>query len=902
MTAPVGSISDVASGIQWRDLVDQLMAIEQSRSLTPVNNARDAANKKVGAWQQFQGLAAKLRDAAAVLKDSAAYTAATVSVPSSAASALSASASASAVPGRYDVDVLQLARTDKVGGAVVTDPAVALGATGSVVVNGRAVSIGATDSLNTIRDKFNAANTGAAPSGVTATILGGKGAARLVLTASDTGADGVELADGTAGTLAALGLDDGTASANIRMSGEMQSYRATSATIAIAVSLGVTVPTPSTMRVGGTVISVDLALDSLSAIAARINLALGQSDAARIVTETANGRTQSRLVTTVPVEPDATVDAAASARSLQLLGFTRSGRGGVAQVVASASAYTDGGVPATTTSLLSSLGTSGGGLNLAVGDVISLQGTRGDGTAVNRSLTVGAGTTVQDVLNAMNNASGGLGGGTRTATASLAVDGRIKVTDSLTGDSLLGISLTVAKAGGGTSTLGAFGTTNGVVGRTVSISSGQDASVKVDGRVFNGRTNSVSEAVGGVTLDLRATTTGAPVSITVQRDTDTIVKNVQAMTAAYNTLRSWVTTNTAAGSVLALDGTVRTMASTITSGILTSVTGLPSGSASNASLFGLEHDKAGVLSVNVAAFTKALTTQPAAVQGIFGQTGDATDSEVSFVTAGVRTQPSATPYALAITQAATQASASGAVWSTYATTGAPDTMTITDRSGGSVASILLANGDSIDTVVARLNAEFGARGLGISASKSVDSRLRLQAADFGSAAGFTLAYTPGVGGDGTAALGLAAGVTSGLDVAGTINGIAGTGAGQALTGGSGDASDGLVVRYTGTTARAAGTVRFSLGINGLVARLADALSAGGSTSTGGTSNTDTQITNLQKRISSLALQVNDVQSRLDARKATLTKQFIAMESAIARTNAIAASLTSQINGLTSRSN
>ena len=290
---------------------------------------------------------------------------------------------------------------------------------------------------------------------------------------------------------------------------------------------------------------------------------------------------------------------------------------------------------------------------------------------------------------------------------------------------------------------------------------------------------------------------------------------------------------------------------------------------------------------------------------MLGQTGDATDGEVSFVSSDNRTQPSATPYGVAITQAATQASASGAIWATYATTGTADTMTITDRASGAVASILLSNGDAIDTVVARLNAEFGARGLGLAASKTVDSRLKLDVSEFGSAAGFTIAYTPGVGGDGTAGLGLAAGSTGGLDVAGTIHGVVGVGAGQSLTGAVGagpgiDPAAGIVVRYVGSTARAAGTVRFSLGVNGLLTRLTEVLSAGGTTTSGVTSSTDLQITNLQRRSSTLAQQMTNITSRLAVRRATLTAQFVAMESAIARTNAIASSLTSQINALSSQ--
>ena len=73
--------------------------------------------------------------------------------------------------------------------------------------------------------------------------------------------------------------------------------------------------------------------------------------------------------------------------------------------------------------------------------------------------------------------------------------------------------------------------------------------------------------------------------------------------------------------------------------------------------------------------------------------------------------------------------------------------------------------------------------------------------------------------------GIAAQRYSGLDVAGTINGVAATGRGQYLTGASSDASAGLIVRYTGTTTGSAGTVALSLGVGGLTNRIATGLNA-----------------------------------------------------------------------------
>lgn len=895
MTAPISSVSGLSSGIQWQDLVKQIIAAEAAREVDPLSSAKTRAGSNQVSLRTFAGVAGALQTAANGLSDPAMFSATTVSVPSSGSGILTATGSATAVPGRYDVETLQLARTDKVGGLVVTDAAAALGVTGSVLVNGRAVSITGSDTLQTLRDKVNTANTGANASGVSAVIQGGLGGARLVLTAGDTGRDGIELADGTAGALVALGLADGSTQGNVLPTGEMQSFRVSSSTAAVASLLGVQLPTPSTMRIGGQVINVDLSIDSLSAIVTRINVALGRPDAARIVSETANGRTQSRLVSSVPVEADGTVDAVASAATLAVLGFSKTGRGGVAQVVASGSAFTDGVSAATGSTLLTDLATSGGSLSLAVGDVLQLQGKRGDGSTVARTLTIGAGTTMQDVLTALNDGTSGFGAGARPATASVDGSGRLRLTDGVNGDSQLALAITVQRVGGGTSTLGAFGTANGTVGRSVAITAGQDATARVDGRLVSGRTNALANGVAGVTLNLQGLTTGTPVTLTVSRDTTGITQRVNQMVSAYNAMRTWVNTNTAPGGSLANDATVRGMMTTLTNSIIATIPGLSSGVSGVASLYGLQHDKAGVLSLDATRFAESLASQPTAVQQLFAMTGDASDAEVSFVTGSIATKPTSTPYAVVITQAATRASATGAVWSTYATSGAADTMSITDAATGRTASVSLGNGDGIDTVIARMNAAFAGQGLALTAAKTVGGSVQLTSAEYGSGAGFTIAYTPGAGGDGTAALGLAAGTTNGLNVAGSINGKVATGVGQALTAAKGDASEGLVIRYTGSTARAAGTVRFSQGVNGMIAKLTASMSSGAG------SVTDARVAQLQARMDRLDRQILDQQKLLDNRRVSLTRQFIAMERAISKTNSISSAITAQLNSLNQQS-
>lgn len=895
MTAPIASFSGIASGIQWRDLVDQIMEVEATRRFNPLANRQAALRNQADAWRQFQGVAGTFRDAARRLQQLSTFNVfrTTVGRTATGRDVATVSAGERAQPGTYALEVLSTARAEKLGGAVYASSTAALGIAGSFAVNGRSITLTADDTLTTLRDRINASASGAGAAGVTATLVSAGDGVRLVLTAVSTGAAGIDLTDDGAGTLSALGLSDGVTTANIDANGATRTQRLSSSTAAIASILGVPLPTPSTIRVGGQTISVDLTTDSLTEIATKIAAATGDADAVRVESETVGSVTRYWLETDLPVEADG-ADPVQSARTLAVLGFTREGRSGIAQVVAGAEAYGDAlGGAATGSTLLSNLTLNGQGLAIANGDTITIGGTRGDGTSVSRTFTVGAGSTLQDLVAAINGASSGFGSGSRTATASI-VDGRVQLTDSVAGDSALGLSLTLSRASGGQISLGAFTTSAGTVGRDRVLAAGADATARIDGQFVRRSTNTFTDAVPGLTINALAASPGELSTIQVDRDVDAMVKTLRDFATAYNAVQSWVTTNSAQGGPLANNSTLRSMAFGLSAALLRNVEGAGSVYTS-ASLAGLERDRNGVLSLNESKFRTALTADLDGVRRLFSSTGSTTDPSLAFITGGEATVPSGSGYAVEITQVATQAATTGAAWATYSTSGTPDTMSITDGATGRSVDVSLANGDTLETIVARLNAAFTSQGLQLSAERTVGGELRLVSSEFGSNGGFTVAYTPGVGGDGTALLGIAAGSYSGLDVAGTINGVAGTGRGQNLTGATGDASAGLVVRYTGATARVAGTVTFGLGVGGVLARLANEIAAESSGAAQQSQTATLQADAIDPRL-------DDIQKRLDARRDALVRQFVAMEGALAQSQALSTALTSQINSLNQQVN
>ncbi len=909
MSTPLSSVNGLSSGIQWQQMVDQIMQLESQRTLTPVTTRQTALQAQSAAWRNFQTNVAKFRDAAKSLRDASsfdAFTGTATKSPTSQRDLVTVSAGTGAVPGSYAVEVVGLAKAEKLSGSVVADGSSALGISGSFALGGAAITVQASDSLSTLRDRINAANSGTNPSGVSATMLSTGTGVRLMLTSTSTGSSGVEMLDDGNGTLAALGLTDGTMVANRNATGSAQSNRLNSSTAAIATLLGIQLPTPSTIKVDGQTISVDFSVDSLATVATKINNATGNPTSAIVKSEQVNGKTAYRLVTDATIETDPS--AAGSADILAAMGFMKPGRAGIAQVLTSVGSYTDAtsGSAASGSTLLSDLKLNGTSMALATGDQIAIGGSRGDGTTVARTFTVGATSTVDDLLAAINDGTTGYGAAGRSAAASF-VGGKLTMTDGTAGDSRLSLSLNVTHVAGGTTTFGAISTAGGSVGRSRQVVAGADAEMLIDGQYVTRSSNAITDAVAGVTLNLTAAEAGTVVNVNIGRDVDAIAKKLQDFASAYNDVRSFINQTTSLGTnatgkvtgtrgSLAGNSTVISMGAQLTSQLLNTIKGT-TGSFTTAATAGLQHDSKGVLSLNEKTFKEKLATNFDEVKRLFTASGTPTDANVSFISAGTKAQASATgsPYAISISSLASSASTVGSSWSSYSTTGAPDTMTIRDIGSGITGSISLANGDSIDTTVSRLNSLFGAQRMKLAATKTASGELQITGSEQGSSSGFRVSYTPGAGGDGTSMLGIAAGDYTGTDVQGTINGVAATGRGQYLTGAKGNAVEGLTIRYAGTSLGSVGTIALSLGVGGQLASVADGIAATGTGAAATQADSaDVQSATLDKRIS-------DIQSRLDARRASLTAQFVKMESAMAQAQSMGNALSAQIAGLQSSS-
>lgn len=886
----VSSVQGIVSGIKWQDIVDQLATINSTRDLDPITAQITANQTKTAAWNNYRSLAQSLSDAAKGFKDGTATSTLQVGGGTSATSGralFSATASSTAIPGSYQVEVLGIAQAEKLSGAAITSASAPLGYAGDIAINGHKISVSSSDSLANIRDAFNAANLGTTATGVTASILStASGASRLVLTSDTQGARGIQMVDSATsnGVLQQLGLLDGSFNIAVDENGASTSGSFTASDVSVASALGLSAPAATTIRVGNLSIAVDLGTDTLATIASRIQAAGGSADVKSV--DGSYRLVVGANVSATPSSGDASVPDPDSMRALQLLGFARGGTSAVSQQYASGALLDASNLPATTATLLADVKASGTNANIQTGDTVSISGRRGDGSVVSLSFAVGAGATLDDLLTQLNG-SGGFGGGTRPATATIGTDGAIHLTDSAGGDSQLTISLGVTKSvanGGGSTGIGAFHAET--VGRLREVVAGSDARIRVDGVLLTRTSNTITNAVDGVSLKLQQAEVGSTASLTVSRDTSAAVANATVFAKAYNDLVSYVSSATASGGDLANNGSLRSSAHQLTQALLTDVTGA---TLTRPTLAGISLDKTGVLKVDSDALTAALKANANNVRDLFALSGSVSGASLEYIAADDHTQ--AGTFDVNITSVATQPTIAGMGASfPYSDGGEARTLTLTDATSAKSGSISLVSGDDASSIATKLNAMFSSKGLLLTAS-SVSGALKISGTQYGTTSAFSLAY--GAGDTSSAGqLGIAAGTFTGTDVQGTIDGVAATGLGQTLTGATTGKTAGLVIRYFGASTGAVGTASVVVGTGALVSRLASFITRSGDGLIDSITNAlDIATTSLQKRSS-------DVSDRLARQKDTMLAQFQAMETAIGKLQAQGNQITSMIAALT----
>jgi flagellar hook-associated protein 2 len=422
----------------------------------------------------------------------------------------------------------------------------------------------------------------------------------------------------------------------------------------------------------------------------------------------------------------------------------------------------------------------------------------------------------------------------------------------------------------------------------------QNAEFKVDGISISKSTNTVTDVIHGVTLNLLKETTSAS-KITVAADTAAVSTAVDQFVKAYNQINqtlkdlSAYNTTTKTASILTGDATVRSIQTQIRNTLNVAVPGGAS-SFSTLSQIGISTKKDGTLTVDSTKLQTAMESNFNEIAGLFAAVGKTSDSLVSF--AGSTSKTASGAYAVNVSRVATQGKIVGDVATPASLTIDGTNNTLEVQLDGTTATVTLASATYASA--AALAAEVQSKINGVSGFSSASSAvtvsesggvLTLTSSRYGSGSKVSI-----TGGNGKANLIGSGTITDGLDVAGTINGASGTGSGQFLTGATGDASEGLKLQITGTATGARGTVNFSRGYASQLSDLIDKQLGTNGLISSRTEGIDSSIKTITKSKERLATRLLEVEKRYRA-------QFVALDTAMANMTKTSAFLQQQLANL-----
>jgi len=415
----------------------------------------------------------------------------------------------------------------------------------------------------------------------------------------------------------------------------------------------------------------------------------------------------------------------------------------------------------------------------------------------------------------------------------------------------------------------------------------QNATFKIDGVAISKSTNTITDAISGVTITLlkpAATTT-----LAVTRDTQTVQNSVQAFVKAYNDVNKVLSDSSAynaatkKGAILQGDSAVRNIQNQIRGTLTSTLTGL-SGNITALNQVGVSFQKDGTLTLDSVKLQSAINGNFTDIAGLFAATGKATDSLVQFAASNTATVPGS--YAVAVSRVATQGNSVGVTDISAGVTisGANNTLNVTVD--GVAATLTLDSGTySANTLATQIQSKInGATALssaGAAVSVAVSGvNLAITSSRYGS--GSSVSVT---GGTALASV-FGAGVnTTGVDVAGSIGGQTATGAGQSLTG-TGDAA-GLRLNIIGGSTGSRGTLNYAQGYAYKLDQLVNNFTGTGGVVSARTDGLSKSVTDIGTQRDALTLRINNLEVRLRA-------QFNALDTQISKFTATGSFLTQQL--------
>jgi flagellar hook-associated protein 2 len=419
-------------------------------------------------------------------------------------------------------------------------------------------------------------------------------------------------------------------------------------------------------------------------------------------------------------------------------------------------------------------------------------------------------------------------------------------------------------------------------------SAAQSAKLTVNGIAVTSASNSVSGAIQGVSLAVGAV---GSTSVVIAKDTSSVKSAVTAFVKAYNDLNTTIAgltsynADTKVGAALLGDSGTLAIQTRLRQLLGTSVEGL-SGTLTTLSQVGIAFQKDGSLALDSTKLSAAITSNFSDIAGLFSSLGTASDSLVSVSSSGTATKPGT--YALNITAVGSQASLTSSSALAATTVIAPNTtwtvtLNQTDPvSSSRIASVPLTAGSYTPSQLSALlraaingNSSFSTNGDTVETSLDADNKLTLSSARYGSTTNLDIASQSGTAV--SAVFGTSTPV-KGVDVAGTLGGLAVTGSGQTLTGAAGSAMEGLKLLINGGATGERGAITFTQGYAYQLSSLASSFIGTDGVITGRAAGLNTSIADVATQRQAFSDKLTDIEARYRKTYTALDVSLASMQS------------------------
>ncbi|KPH64452.1 flagellar filament capping protein FliD [Novosphingobium sp. ST904] len=219
-------------------------------------------------------------------------------------------------------------------------------------------------------------------------------------------------------------------------------------------------------------------------------------------------------------------------------------------------------------------------------------------------VTIAAGATLADVAKAINAANSGV-----SAYVAQTVDGAQLV---LKGQEGAANGFVLETTSGLSDLAWNPSSTNGQL-----LASAKDAAFKIDGLQMTAKSNTVSDAIPGVKLQLKAANIGAPTTVSFADPTTSIAGAMQDLTDALNEVMSALNTATAIGGDLAADSGARALKRALSGFAGTTIMPNATGMAKTLADLGLKTQRDGTFALDTDRLNATIAADPEGVAAMF---------------------------------------------------------------------------------------------------------------------------------------------------------------------------------------------------------------------------------------------------------------------------------------------